>query len=144
MATMSDSSIALKPVIDDPSKPMPSTSAPSISAGVTANDLRCPSRSVNQNRTCSTCSSRIFLRTARRDATLDVARSFDLTIVERLAAPVLLALAIDVLLPENVKSPGHGSSAPEAPLPRKTSTRLPGRAAPRRPLVLTPVHGAPA
>ena len=37
---MSDSSIALKPVIDEPSKPMPSSSAPSISAGVIANDFR--------------------------------------------------------------------------------------------------------
>ena len=48
MATMSDSSIALKPVIEEPSKPIPSSSAPSISDGVTANDLRWPSRSVNQ------------------------------------------------------------------------------------------------
>ena len=40
IATMSDSSIALKPVIDEPSKPIPSSSAPSISEGVTANDLR--------------------------------------------------------------------------------------------------------
>ena len=40
IATMSDSSILLKPVIDEPSKPMPSSSAPSISAGVIANDFR--------------------------------------------------------------------------------------------------------
>ena len=31
IATMSDSSIALKPVIDEPSKPIPSSSAPSTS-----------------------------------------------------------------------------------------------------------------
>jgi hypothetical protein len=40
IATMSDSSIRLNPVIDEPSKPMPSSSASSISAGVIANDLR--------------------------------------------------------------------------------------------------------
>ena len=37
---MSDSSIALKPVIDEPSKPIPSFSAPSISLGVTAKLFR--------------------------------------------------------------------------------------------------------
>ena len=45
---MSDSSIALKPVIDEPSKPIPSSSAPSSSLGVIAKLFRCPSRSVNQ------------------------------------------------------------------------------------------------
>jgi len=39
------------------------------------------------------------LSTARREATLDVARSFDFTIVVRLAADVDLGLAIRVLLP---------------------------------------------
>ena len=53
IATMSDSSIALKPVIDEPSKPMPSSSAPSSSAGVIAKLFRCPSMSVNQRRTKS-------------------------------------------------------------------------------------------
>src|SRR5438034_3758278 len=48
IATMSDSSIALNPVIDDPSKPIPSSSASSISLGVTAKLFRCPSMSVNQ------------------------------------------------------------------------------------------------
>ena len=33
IATMSDSSIALKPVIDEPSKPIPSFSASAISDG---------------------------------------------------------------------------------------------------------------
>ena len=37
---MSDSSIALNPVIDEPSKPIPSFSAPSISLGVTAKLFR--------------------------------------------------------------------------------------------------------
>jgi hypothetical protein len=45
---MSDSSIALKPVIEEPSKPMPSSSAPSSSAGVIEKLLRWPSMSVNQ------------------------------------------------------------------------------------------------
>ena len=49
IATMSDSSIALKPVIDEPSKPIPSSSAASISLGVTAKLFRCPSMSVNQS-----------------------------------------------------------------------------------------------
>ena len=49
IATMSDSSIALKPVIDEPSKPMPSSSAPSSSLLVIEKLFRCPSRSVNQS-----------------------------------------------------------------------------------------------
>jgi hypothetical protein len=40
IATMSDSSIRLKPVIDEPSNPMPSSSASGISEGVMANDFR--------------------------------------------------------------------------------------------------------
>ena len=84
---MSDSSIALKPVIDEPSNPIPSSSASSISGGVTANLLRCPSRSVNQNRTCSTPSSRIRFSTARRAATLEVARCLLLTIVAPASPP---------------------------------------------------------
>src|SRR5437870_2998802 len=66
IATMSDSSIALKPVIDEPSKPIPSSSASSISLGVTANDFRWPSMSVNQRRTNSTPSSLIRFRTSLR------------------------------------------------------------------------------
>ena len=50
---MSDSSIALKPVIDEPSKPMPSSSAPSTSLVVIEKLFRCPSRSVNQSSTSS-------------------------------------------------------------------------------------------
>ncbi len=70
---MSDSSIALKPVIDEPSKPIPSSSAASISAGVTAKLFRCPSRSVNQRSRNSTPSSLIRFRTFLRSSTSDVA-----------------------------------------------------------------------
>ena len=47
---MSDSSIRLKPSMEDPSKPIPSASAPSSSWGVMAKDFRTPSTSVNQSR----------------------------------------------------------------------------------------------
>src|SRR4029079_14944493 len=60
---MSDSSIALKPVIDEPSKPIPSSSAASISLGVTAKLFSGPSMSVNQSRRNSRRSSWIRLRT---------------------------------------------------------------------------------
>ena len=63
---MSDSSIALKPVIDEPSKPIPSSSAPSISLGVTAKLFRWPSMSVNQSSTNSTPSSSIRFSTSLR------------------------------------------------------------------------------
>src|SRR3954464_4779639 len=66
IATMSDSSIALKPVIDEPSKPIPSSSAASISLGVTAKLFRCPSMSVNQSSRNSICSSLIRLSTLLR------------------------------------------------------------------------------
>src|SRR5438270_3041410 len=75
MATMSDSSIALKPVIDEPSKPMPSSSAPSISDGVIAKLFRCPSMSVNQKRTYSTPSFSTASSTFLRAFGSDVARS---------------------------------------------------------------------
>src|SRR3954468_2676254 len=74
IATMSDSSIALKPVIDEPSKPIPSSSAPSSSPMVIAKLFRCPSMSVNQRRTKSTPSFSTRARTSLRDASLDVAR----------------------------------------------------------------------
>src|SRR5918999_4949548 len=57
MAIMSDSSIRLNPVIDEPSKPMPSSSAPASSSRPTANDLSWPNMSVNQKRMNSTFSS---------------------------------------------------------------------------------------
>jgi hypothetical protein len=71
------------------------------------------------------------LSTARRAATLDVARSFDFTIVERLAPVADLGLAIRALLLENDKSPGRGRTAPEAPLPRKACGTLSLRTAGR-------------
>jgi hypothetical protein len=74
IATMSDSSIALKPVIDEPSKPMPSSSAPSTSLVVIEKLFRCPSRSVNQSRTSSMPRSLISLRTLLRASGSDVAR----------------------------------------------------------------------
>jgi hypothetical protein len=76
IATMSDSSIALKPVIDEPSKPIPSSSAPSSSLGVTAKLFRCPSRSVNQSSANFTPSSSTRRSTSRRSSSLDVARFF--------------------------------------------------------------------
>ena len=99
---MSDSSIALNPVIDEPSKPIPSFSASSISAGVIANDLRWPSRSVNQKRTCSTPSSRMRLSTARRAVTLEVARSLLFTID-----------ALDCVLGRAMKPPLKTEKAPD-------------------------------
>src|SRR5919106_2834023 len=57
MAIMSDSSIRLKPVIDEPSKPMPSSSASASSSRPTANDFSWPKMSVNQKRMNSTFSS---------------------------------------------------------------------------------------
>ena len=50
IAIMSDSSIALKPVIDEPSKPMPPSNASSSSATLIENDLSWPRMSVNQKR----------------------------------------------------------------------------------------------
>src|SRR5918912_359990 len=65
IATMSDSSIALNPVIDEPSKPIPSSSASSTSLGVTAKLFRWPSMSVNQRSRKSTLSSCIRLSASR-------------------------------------------------------------------------------
>jgi hypothetical protein len=79
IATMSDSSIALKPVIDEPSKPMPSSSAPSSSSGVIAKLFRCPSRSLNQRSIDSMPSVLHFATTCCRASSLDVARFFDST-----------------------------------------------------------------
>src|SRR3954467_5039832 len=115
IATMSDSSIALKPVIEEPSKPIPSSSASASSLGVIAKLFRWPSMSVNQRRTKSTFSSATRFRTARRAAGALVARFLLLTwaaaprpFARVLAAralvvvPVLLARAIDPP-PENEK-----------------------------------------
>src|SRR5579862_6734253 len=72
---MSDSSIALNPVIEEPSKPIPSLSAPSISDGVIAKLFRWPSMSVNQKRAYSTPSFWICFRVFARASGSDVARS---------------------------------------------------------------------
>ena len=50
MAIMSDSSIGLKPVIDEPSKPIPPSKASSSSAALIEKLFSCPSTSVNQSR----------------------------------------------------------------------------------------------
>ena len=50
IATMSDSSIALKPVIDEPSKPMPPSKASSSSSLLIEKLFSWPRTSVNQNR----------------------------------------------------------------------------------------------
>ncbi len=118
IATMSDSSIALKPVIDEPSKPIPSFSASCISDGVIAKDFRCPSRSVNQKRTCSTLSSLIRFSTARRAASDEVARSLLFTIVlrEPFLGVCVLGRAMKLLL-EMEKAPdgraARGNVAPK-------------------------------
>ena len=82
---MSDSSIALKPVIDEPSNPIPSSSAPSSSDGVIAKLFRCPSMSVNQKRTYSTPSFSICFSDSLRAAGVDVARSLLSIIRHRLS-----------------------------------------------------------
>src|SRR5918999_2419807 len=51
IAIMSDSSIALKPVIDEPSKPMPPSKASSSSCALIEKLFSCPRMSVNQSRT---------------------------------------------------------------------------------------------
>ena len=51
MAIMSDSSIALKPVIDEPSKPMPPSKASSSSCALIEKLFSWPRMSVNQRRT---------------------------------------------------------------------------------------------
>ncbi len=51
MAIMSDSSIALKPVIEEPSKPMPPSKASSSSWALIEKLFSWPRMSVNQRRT---------------------------------------------------------------------------------------------
>ena len=62
IAIMSDSSIRLKPVIDEPSKPIPSSSAPSSSSLPTAKLFSWPMMSVNQKRMNSMPSSSTLAR----------------------------------------------------------------------------------
>src|SRR4051794_24394179 len=63
-AIMSDSSIALKPVIEEPSKPMPASKAPSRSWELIENDFSCPRMSVNHRRMKRTPVSRTCPRTS--------------------------------------------------------------------------------
>ena len=58
IAIMSDSSIGLNPVIEDPSKPMPPSKASSSSDSLIEKLFSWPSRSVNQRRTKRTSWSR--------------------------------------------------------------------------------------
>ena len=58
IAIMSDSSIGLKPVIDEPSKPIPPSNASSSSDELIENDLSWPRTSVNQRRMKRTSRSR--------------------------------------------------------------------------------------
>ena len=61
IAIMSDSSIALKPVIEEPSKPIPPSKASSSCSLEIENDFSCPRTSVNHRRTnrmpCSSTSA---------------------------------------------------------------------------------------
>src|SRR5450755_217561 len=50
IAIMSDSSIALKPVIEDPSKPIPPSNASANSLALIENAFSCPMMSVNHSR----------------------------------------------------------------------------------------------
>ena len=50
IAIMSDSSIALNPVIDEPSKPIPPSNASSSSSALMLNDFSWPRMSVNHSR----------------------------------------------------------------------------------------------
>ena len=58
IAIMSDSSIGLKPVIEEPSKPIPPSNASSSSEALIENDFSWPSTSVNQRRMKRTSCSR--------------------------------------------------------------------------------------
>ena len=64
IAIMSDSSIGLKPVIEEPSKPMPPSKASSSSEALIEKLFSWPSRSVNQRRTKRTSLSSQKARTS--------------------------------------------------------------------------------
>src|SRR5215216_3255923 len=63
-AIMSDSSIALKPVIEEPSKPIPPSNASSRSCELIENDFSWPRMSVNHRRMKRTPVSRTLARTS--------------------------------------------------------------------------------
>src|SRR4029079_4216805 len=94
---MSDSSIALNPVIDDPSNPIPSSRAPASSDGVIAKLFRCPSMSVNQKRAYSTPSFSICCSAFLRAAGSDVARSLLSIMPMSSLAPFRPGIAADFL-----------------------------------------------
>ena len=74
IAIMSDSSIALKPVIDDPSKPIPPSNASCSSEALIENDFSWPRMSVNQSRMnrmlCSSTYAWMSLGVLGRSATV--------------------------------------------------------------------------
>ena len=65
-AIMSDSSMALKPVIEEPSKPMPPSKASSSSVTLIENALSCPRMSVNHSRMNRMSRSCTMARTSSR------------------------------------------------------------------------------
>ena len=78
---MSDSSIGLNPVIEEPSKPMPPSKASSSSAALIEKLFSWPSRSVNQSRTKRTSFSSQYAI-----ASLHRSRSTSLAPVETIEA----------------------------------------------------------
>src|SRR5581483_5263001 len=107
IAIMSDSSIGLKPVIEDPSKPIPPANASLSSEELIENALSCPRMSVNQRRM-----KRMF-----RSATIAVTSSV-VSLVMRAFAPRLAVAGGEVNaragldlghpLPGRVRSPVAG------------------------------------
>jgi hypothetical protein len=68
IAIMSDSSIGLKPVIEEPSKPIPPSKASSSSSALIEKLLSCPRTSVNQRRMKRTPSSVTIFLTSSADS----------------------------------------------------------------------------
>src|SRR6476660_6406863 len=116
---MSDSSIALNPVIDEPSNPMPSSSAPASSDGVIAKLFRWPSMSVNQNSAYSTPSFSICCSAFLRASGVDVARSLLSIMPMSLLAPFRPGIGVVFL------SPGRREWALERDRPRRVGVPEP-------------------
>jgi hypothetical protein len=74
---MSDSSIALKPVIEEPSKAMPCSNAASSSAALIENDFSWPRMSVNQK----------LMKRTLRSATIALTSSAVVGLSAMVAAP---------------------------------------------------------
>ena len=66
-AIMSDSSIGLNPVIEEPSKPIPPSKASSSSSALIENDFRRPRMSVNHSRMKRIPSSSMIALTSSRE-----------------------------------------------------------------------------